>query len=108
MNVNLSCFRTTEDPVVLAFARVLLIVMVTELLEGLDNPVESTPFVVTNAASVAVNVLADESVTVVAPSTSVAVPDVEELADVKVVHLDCSEPVVIPVIVEFAGTPIVS
>lgn len=92
----------------LVLASVLLMFMVTELLEAFDSPVESTPLVVTKAASVAVKVRADESVTVVAPSTSVAVPDVDEAAEVKVVHLDCIEPDVMPVIVELTGTPIFS
>lgn len=81
--------------------------IVTELLDGLFSPVESTPLVVTKFASVVVNERCDESVTVVPPSTSVTAPLVHPVPLVKAVHFDWHDAEVIPVTFSPAGTPIV-
>jgi hypothetical protein len=102
----LSCSNVIVAPVVLAVDNVLFIAIVIVSLAASARPLAPGPVVFTNAPSTAVKFRDDDSVITVAPSVTVAAPlACGATADVKTVHRESSEPAVISVIVEPAGTP---
>jgi len=106
VKLRLSCSTVTTALVLLPVESVVLIVSVMLSAAASERPDAPAPVVVTKLLSIAVNVRAADNVTVVAPSTSVAVPELLPLPPVvNTVHLLSSEAALTAVIVEPAGIP---